>query len=281
MYTLTKTGLPHRFYDQCAFDLQAVGINNARSLAWIRTSKDSVDPKTIEVNKKNTSFAQDAGACVCYDSRMSNFSAKLDFHLTNWFLHVDDLDAMYVYVILIAGAFKEAWSAADVLTGTDCATILELTYDATKMDVVPDTNGTDQNSASVHPFSTVTMAEAYTDYDLTTDNKQEFSTFSLETLRKAIMYYSNNGKLKKCVKRIYRLKLTRKTPHIVLTIKNIPREVRVGNEYTYYGAMVHVPTAVESDQLVLDGEETSGSHIMMKSYVRYWEHNREFDTARM
>ncbi len=273
--------LAHNFDYEGSFDI-STSTKTGTMLTMMRTSKASNDPQTIEVNRKNSSFAEDIGPLLCYDSLVQKMNTKTDFFMTNHCLHVDEIDAIKVFWMPIFGAFKEAWNAEDTVSTIDVAEALELIYDTTNEDVIPDFNGTDMHAALTHPLSTVTDTEVFGDYSLTADARLEHNTFQDATFFDAMQYFSNSGKIKKVIGRLQSITLTASRPHKRVNLnKFVPKSVRRANEYLYFGSLIFVPPADNKMQIVMDGEETAGAHVYFKNHTRYNEWNLDFDQARM
>jgi len=261
-YDRDDFSLPHRFI--YGFGLDFSNVSKAgTTLTYLRTSKDSVNPETIEVNTKNANFAVDGGPVICYDSIVNQIMIKKQFIFTKHAHVTDQIPRIVVKTMKIIGAHEDSWTPADELTGDDIGTLLKLTDDATKEDVTPTFNGTDLGNASNHPLSTVTMPEAFGDYNLTTDSKLEGINHNVDNIFKAEHYYTNGGKLKSLHRSLQSYHMSQnKRYHTIYEKRFVPRRVRRGIESLYFGELIHMPymDSLESAHDTAHNA-TAGNHI--------------------
>ncbi len=277
--------LPHDFVYRVPL-IASSQFGNKFMATFIRTSTDTGDPKTIEVNPRNTSFAVDKGPCICFDSIVQFMTISTDIILTESFVYTEKLSALAIYHYNIHGSFEDSWTPADEKTTTTIAQLLHITSDTTKEDVVPETAGADLGTFQNHPLSTVTMAEAFGDYDLGTNLIPENTTddqASIDELRDALQYYTNGGKLKTLMGKINRTILTnnRLSTH-TFEKRFTPRSARFGNPHTFFGRQYIVPPFNDVDNIFPVDATLSGASVCgVNIRVRYNEWNPDFDQARM
>ena len=92
----------------------------------------------------------------------------------------------------------------------------------------------------------------------------------------AIKYYTNRGALKACIGRQRHFTLTEKQPFKNFFIdKFVPRAVRRIVPYSYFGILVHVPFAGNTDQYYYDTTPTATTvaNVGVQAAVSYDEWN--------
>jgi len=274
--------LPHRMFYGFALDFSSA-TKNETMLTYLRTSKDSVDPETIEVHRKNTNFAVDGGPVICYDSIVNKMLITKRFVFTKHAHVTDQIPRIHISTMKIMGAHEDSWTPADELTTTDTASILQVTDDATKEDVTPTFNGTKLNNANNQPLSTVTMPEAFGDYNLTTSAVLEGVANNFALIRNAEHFYTNGGKLKTLHKNIKSINLSQnKRFHNVFESKFLPSIVRTGIESLFFGEAIEMPNGNQTNSFHDPAHNpTAGNHIYVAVDVIFNEWNKKFEQSRM
>jgi len=281
-YDRDDFSLPHRFKYSFGLDFSTT-TKNSTMLTYLRTSKDSVDPETIEVNTKNSNFAVDGGPVICYDSIVNVIMISKRVVFTKHAHVTDQIPKIMLQTMKIIGAHEDSWTPADELTSTDIGTLLQITDDATKEDVVPTFNGTKMNNGGNQPLSTVTMSEAFGDYNLTTNQVLEGVTNNLNLLFTAEHYYTNGGKLKSLHRPIQTLNFSQnKRYHNTFEKRFVPQRVRRGIESLYFGEAIHM-VAGTSPRSFHDQAHapTTGNHLYAFIDVQFNEWNKKFEQSRM
>ncbi len=283
-YNKRDKPLPHEFHQKITLKI-ADDSKNKYMMTFLRTSLDSVDPKTIEVNPRNSAFAADTGPVICYDSIVQMMTISQDIMMTEQAL-TDGIQAMAVYDWNIHGAFEDSWTPADEKTTTTIAQLLHVTSDTTKEDVVPETVSTDMIGSDV-PVSTVTMPEVFGDYNLSTDLTPQNTSAQVDMVDEifdAKQYYTNGAKLNSLMGTMNRTILNKQTrTHASKFEKRFtPRNVRFGNPHLYFGRQYHVPISISKSQLTEFDMVFAGTrHVAISIRVRFNEWNPDFNQARM
>lgn len=274
--------LPHEFYYEVNFDATVAG-NTGFIATYIRTTKNSVDPATIEVNPRNTNFAKDEGPVICYDSIVAKINLHYMWSLPKHFLETDKITALSFQRYPIQGVWEDAWTPADEKSTLTIAQLVNVLSDTTNEDVIPEFNGTNLQGVGNHPLSTITAAEAFGDYSLTTDAVMEgVSMFNPQPLRDAFQYYTNGGKLKTIIGKITNHDLSRQKPNARFNVtKFIRPQFRNGNPHLFVGEAVQVPQPTSQQQYFSSGEDSTGDHLRWAVHVRYNEWNKLFNQSRM
>jgi len=274
--------LPHRFIYSFGLDFSS-SSKNGTMVTYLRTSKDSVDPETIEVHRKNINFAIDAGAVVCFDSIVNQIQISKRFVFTKHAHVTDQVPKLLIKSWKVMGAHEDSWTPADELTSIDTATLLKLTDDATKEDVTPTFNTVNLGNAGNQPLSTVTMPEVFGDYNLTTDAVMEGVYVDPLEIFKAEHYYSNGGKLKTLHRRIETFTLSQnKRYNNIFERKFIPSRLRRAIESLYFGESIHLPRATVTESTHDPAHAvTAGNHIFCIVEVNFNEWNKKFEQSRM
>ncbi len=276
---------PHNF--QYKFNLNAEDETlNSTIMTFLRTSKDSADPKLIFANPLHGSFEVDGGPLMCYDSIIGRIMIDMDFTLTNLATQTDQVKALRIQYMPIFGAFEEWHSATDETTSLTPDTILELLKDATNEDVTPLFSTVNLGAGGNQPISTVTPAagtdEVFGDYNLSVNLVIESVAFSMETLFDAFQFFTNGRLLSSHVGKMRSIVLTADNkPHAKVHLEGPPpRSVKRGNPFTFFGMLVHCE--VDGNQLMPASDlTTGGGHIRCVTNVRFNEWNQHFDQSRM
>ncbi len=281
-YDRDDFSLPHRMEYSFGLDF-GDETKNSTMLTYLRTTKDSVNPESIEVHPKNTNFAVDGGAVICYDSIVNQIMISKKFVFTKHAHVTDTIPKINVKTMKIIGSREDSWTPADELTGTDTATILLVTDDTTKEDVTPTFSGVDLTNAAAQPLSTVTMAEAYTDYNLTTNANLESIAFGTNLLFTAEHYYTNGGKVKSLHRPLKGFTLSQNKRYQTIFEKRfVPQRVRRAVESSIFSEIIHMDIDA-AFQSAHDPSHvaTAGNHIWCTIMVQFNEWNKKFEQARM
>ncbi len=281
-YDRDDFSLPHRFTYSFGLDF-GDELKNSTMVTYLRTSKDSVNPESIEVNPKNANFAVDGGAVVCYDSIVNQIMINQKTVFTKQAHVTDQIPKIAITTMKIIGSREDSWTPADELTSLDIATILHLTDDATKEDVTPTFSATNLGNAGNQPLSTVTMPEAFGDYNLTGDAVLESVAFSTNEVFKAEHYYTNGGKLKSLHRPFQNFTLSQnKRYHNKYEKRFVPSRIRRAVESLIFSEIfhIHIDTKFHSSH---DPSHVvaAGNHTWTTVQVDFNEWNKKFEQARM
>lgn len=264
----------------------ASATKESSTFTFIKTSKASADPTTIEVNPRNTNFAVDAGAVICYDSMVAKMTQVTRIMMDNHALQNDQTPAISVYKIPYILAWEDNYTPADEgVTTLTIAQILNLTTDATNEDVTPTFNGVNLPVSNNHPLSTVVDAdETFAEWNLSVDATMEGIAWSdnINDLYEALQHYTNAGKLKGAIGNIKKYTVTRNRPYVIeVSTKFVPRKVSFGIPYLFYGEAWIMPAAGSVNQLNDTGDVTTGTHLRITKVIKYAEWNPDFNQRRM
>ncbi len=281
-YDSSDKPLHHQFTYETGLTTHGT-VNNRIIATLLRTSKISVDPSTIEVHRKNTSFAVDGGPLVCYDSIIPEIEIVKSYMMDYGAIQTSKLPALKLHLLKIFGHHKDSWDAIDPLSSSTPQTILEVTKDDTNEDVIPTFNGNDLPDAGNQPLSTVTGAEVFGDYGLTTDAKLEGVSAILSGLDDAIKYKVIANKLKSMTRHLRGPTLHPSKPLWTSYEKRFtPPQVQFADEDLFYAEMVELTgKSKEGSPLNPNISTTDISHVYVKYHVSFNEWNKDFDQRRM
>ncbi len=267
-YNKRDKPLPHHFVYQWGLDLTAA-TKDSFLATYMRTSKNSSDPATIEVNNRNTNFVVDIGPLICEESIVQKMTIAKTTTMTKLARVTDNLHAITVMNGMMKGVFADTWSPADELTTTKIEDIVEVTDEATNMDVVPKHTGTDLSDEGDQPLSNVTATEVFGDYNLTTNANLEGVDFNLKTYRDALRYYTIAGKLRTVMPFLKRRILTYRMPSFTsFQTKFIPKQFRFGRRDLFIGELFHQPLFNTADQISNTFvSPTAGGHVDYTSEI--------------
>lgn len=284
-YARRDKPLPHSFQFKTDINLAAGGTKeNNFAETFLRTSKITNDPKTIEVHRRNTSFAKDLGALICFDSMVRLMTVNTTVSLNTLAIDTDKFHAMKFYYQNIHGSYEDSWTPKDTLTTQTIAQILGIVKDATNEDCIPNTSQNKMVQNKDHPLSTVTASEAFGDYDYLTDAKHEgLLGFDIQEYFDMLQYGTNGGFLKTIAGSIHSFILTPDHPvKKIFQTKFVPRNVQFGVPFLYFGRRWHVPKPPEDHSINSEAQTvTTGSHATINTICRLNEWNPDFDQARM
>ncbi len=278
--------LKHRF--SYSFGLScATGTMNSAWATIVRSSHDPaiVNPNTIKVNPHVTDQDEETGPLCQTMSILDNLKIIV---IANKSVVQNTNTPIKCQFTPFFCSFGEKYDAADDDTGTTVASVMQLTKDATNKDIVPLTAtklSTDGGSDLAHPMSTVNDAEAFGDYNMTTDTTMEATAFDREAFLKLVTIGTNKGALKACLGKTRSFTLDRlagvgRTNKSYYFKKFLPRPIRRITEFTYFGLLFHIPLPADLASLPSDNSLTgSKSDVLFRVIVRYDEWNAEHDNS--
>lgn len=270
--------LPHYFTYEFGLD-STTETKNATIATYLRTSKISVDPTTIEVNPRHTDFAVDTGPLICEESIVDRITIKKSVAMSAAF--IAQVPAVTTRELMIKGCFEDTWSPTDEKTTTSIEDIVEVTNESTtNMDVTPKFSGTDLFSEENQPLSTITGAESVAHYNLTTDAKLESVAWNAKTYFDAKRYYTNGAKLNTVAPNLITnvLNAKRKNYMTSLQTKFVPPQCRFGRRDLFLGSLFDVPLFSDPDQVINSFvAAVTEAHVIYEIIVMFNEWNPAFD----
>ncbi len=282
-YDSSDKPLPHEFEYTFGLSIHS-GTFDSTNLTFLRTSKISVDPSTIEVHRKNASFAVDAGPLICYDSIVPEIEIIKSYQFDFAAMVTDKIPALLLQTLRMFGHHKDSWDAIDPLSSHTPQTVLELTKDDTNEDVIPTFDSNNLPDAGNQPLSTVTGAEVFGDYGLTTNAVLEATTAVLNTLNDSEQYEVIANKLKSMHgPRVTKILSAQHPSQRIYERRSTPKQVQFADEDLWYGEHVDLPSKADIRQITNEAVATAAasSHVFCKYHVRFNEWNKDFDQRRM
>ncbi len=269
--------LPHVFEYSVGLE-----FGTATTLTYLRNSIDTVNPETIMVNPRHASYAIDTGPCVCSDSLVEFMTIQKTYTMGGIPMNTDNIPAIACRDMKIFGCWEDNWTPTDEDTGASIASILNLTSDLTKEDVVPLVAGSKTAGLAPQPLSTITMAEVFGDYNLTTNSNMEVVAWNEQQIYNALHFFTNGAKLKTTIGQLRRYILSRNRTHAsIFQRMRVPRKCFSSQPHLYFGDMFSVPAKTDIDQVTIDDVgSTAGDVIQAKVIVRFDEWNKAFDQSR-
>ncbi len=273
--------LPHLFKYEFGLNL-ALETQNSVITTYMRTTKASNDPTTIEVNPRNAAFAVDAGAVICEESIVQRMSIMKTYYMSELTRVTDNIHALKMQNMMIKGVFEDSWTPADEKTGTKIEDIIEVTHDTTNMDVVPKVSTVDVPNSDDHPLSSVTISEVFGDYNLTGNRKIESVAFDVDTYFNCKKYYTNGGKLNQVAPSLNTFMLTERKGFVTQGgTKFIPRHMQFGRRDLLFAELHHLPMYNTTEQITDSfTAPTSAIAVTVKIICAFNEWNPDFDQKR-
>lgn len=276
-YKKSDRPLHHHIYYWGALAAFVVNVDGTM-LPLIRSSADAVNPNTIEVRTNNSSFAEETGSVCCVDSMVTQMTITKKLVFSEHSHHVDKLPALKVKEWFIQNNSDTEMDKADDLTTTTVKSILKLTKDATKKDVTPTYNNVNQGVVQTLPLSTVTMAEAFGDLNLTGSAASECCVVDLDLLKTARRYYTNKRAINNIMGKEQTTILTPHKTYVTETqTRFIPKPIQTIKDYTFFAKHIQVPK--HETEGAINGRSTVPTLSINLDYeyiIDYNEWNTEF-----
>ncbi len=258
----------------------ASATKQATILPLFRSSEKLVNPENVQVNPRNTEFAEESGLTCYVGSIIPKVKFAMTIKLTTGAVETDKIREAIIYWWPIYIAFHENLTALDSKTGESVGDLLELddTIQGDKQIKVL-FNGTDLTTQNVSDFSST--GEAFGSWGLTTDKKIEGITFNHTQLYQALSYFTNKGMLKSSIGQIRRVRLSRdRGYHYYSNNFTFPKVKRM-NEYTFCGCCFYVPpkdaTNSGSFNINQGNTITNIDHFVVNYRTEFDEWNSNFD----
>ncbi len=270
--------LPHD--NKGHFALSAITANkNATILPIFRSTEELINPENVQVNPRNTGFAEENGLSTYIGSIMPRTRFSFTVMMTENAVETAKLREIVFYWFPIYTAFMDSVEAEDSKTGTLVKDVLELSTTSSNKSVRPIFNGTDLGSQNIDKFSS--GVETFADWNLTTDDKIEGVEFNLELLHRAIRYFTNKGMLKQALGRIRRVVLNRDRSYNYFSNNFTYPRVKRSNEFMFCGAMFFTPRhdGTDNSKYGINNGNTlgTGDHIIINYHTQFSEWNSNFD----
>jgi len=269
--------LPHYFVYEFGLD-SAGSTRNATMATYLRTSKISNDPSTIEVNPRNAAFAVDTGALICEESIVQKMTINKTIAMSAAF--AAQVPAVTIQNLVIAGCFEDSWSPADERSGATVESIIEVTDEpTTNMDVTPKWTATALAKEEDQPFSTITGTENFTEYNMSSSTMKSVA-WNTKAYFDARKFYTNGNKMASVAPILKTRILNSKKQTYIRESgqKFVPKQCQFGRRDNYFGEMFHVPFFSDPEQII-DSFTTpsSAANVIYEIIVSFNEWNPLFD----
>ncbi len=278
-----KFPLRHKMYYAAGLNPVTAKKNTAAFLV-MRNYKGANAPSTVDVNPHNSNYVTETGTICNPMSIIDSLKIKLNFNYYSPATGVKD-EPIKLWWQPIFGSFPEKLDAADDVSGTTVATILQLVKDATQEDVTPLYGNTKHDVAGSsdrsQPASTVNLTEVFGDLNMDTDLTSEGIDWDDALVQEAMQSYTNKGALKACLGRRRYMTLGPNKRHMSYYIdKKPPSPIRRVMPYSFMVILVHMPLVTENDQLYYGVAPTATiAHVGATCKIRYHEwhfdHNQD------
>jgi len=278
--------LQHKFFYSFGLSIITSTMNSAMCSLVRHNKTPTNQPAEIAVNPHNTFYVEETGPAVQKMSIIDKMKLSINFNLTENATNraIDAIDHIYLLWRPIFFSFPEKLDATDDDTSTDVKTILQLTKDATNLDVVPITSNNLPvlgSSELSQPVSTINLAEDFNTYNMTIDTLMEDVAWDENLFVDASRRYTNKGALQACVGRTRHVHLTKGRPTAKFFFdKFVPRSIRRVQPYSFMAILVHVPliSDIQQDYHATD-PTASVAHVGVKIKCLYHEWNADHHQA--
>lgn len=266
---------PHTMHHDWAHGLET-GAENAKTIYPICFQDEGLGtPSGYSANIQNAGFAVAAEANCYPDSKVGKIFSQFTFALSKYFFSADALNAVNIGYMVIAMNFKDDHTADDQLTGTTIDGLLEMTFETTDRQSIPEWNGIDMVAKTTGKNILPTKQSG-----LTATQAIEGITFSEDQYYDGLQFYQNQGKLKKVQHGLKWFSLTKNHPTARIRI-NQKSASKAMNEYAFLGLLITIPPAGDIRQYHTAGETTDVSHVYVSTLTKYLEWNEAFDMERV
>lgn len=236
-----------------------------------------VDYELVKTHPDNADFAVVGYPNVMRGSKISGLQIG---YMMTIFPSDTEINMIKVNTMDIHTNMLSRLDAFDRKTGNDIETILELTHETG-----------DEQAGALYNGTKLFEGEGVRDLDftkvpfLTTDGQFEGVAFDKEMYFDALHYYSNQSMLKLVTEKMYSITLTDplvNAKHAIFSrVQKLHHPIcKSAEEYMYCGKLVHVPQVGSLTQYHLAGQTTAVEHVSCKGWVRFNEHNNDFNFAR-
>jgi hypothetical protein len=271
--TIGKTIYPRPHDRQLQLLFSTVNSNqNSTIIPIIHHDEGLGDPNSYNANPMHSSFAESNSSNAYPDSEIRRIHARLDLSLTKQCYDTDKIEILRVMVMPIYISFLEDLTAADEKTGSTIEDILNLTHETTDRQTYPVYTGTDIYG-DVTDLGTNTPG-------LTTDTDAEYVNFNPDQFWDAMTYYTNAGKLRKCIGKPKFFDVRKRSVSSLNMKISIKPKVKRMNEYTFCGLLIYLPEPATGRQLFNSSADSGVYHLQATLRERWLEWNENFDMTR-
>ncbi len=260
------------------FGLSAEDTTKASTIVpFVLQDNALIDFETIKTNPENADFAVVAYPNTCAGSYIPKIQIA-------WQAFIPTADTEIISMnfndMMIHTSMLNRLDAFDKKTGDDIETILELTHETTDEQAYPLFNNTKLfEGAGTYDYDALVPG-------LTGTQQPEGVAFDKELFFDAQHYYTNKEMLRTVTSRMRSHMVSEPiVPHGRSVVRfsrtlSTPSLCKFQHPYTFCGQLFHVPQVGSRDQLHLAGETTAIEHLTVKGWVRFFEFNPDFNTAR-
>jgi len=230
-------------------------------------------PSAYNAHREHASFVE-AQESHCYvGSEIHNVIVELQVALSSFF-NDDNLLAMKFAYMPIYTSFEDL-TVIDELSSTEIQDVLGMQSESTDNQAYPLYNGTD-----IDPTVAGADSMPANQLGLTTDDNIEYTTFNVNTYYDALHYLTISEKLKACQGGLHWRTLTKSKPTMNIRFP-LPSKIKMLQKKSFFGILLHVPSAANIDQIHYVGEMVAASHLVFKMKYRYNEWNEEFNFSKL
>ncbi len=283
-YNQRDRPLPHNFGQTLRLSFDVTNLDLETMQVYYLSTNQSNSPSTIEVNPRNSAFAEDAGSVVLPESMVQMARITTTFSITEAGFD-DNLRFVTIYHQNIHGSFGDTWTPSDAKTTKTIAQLCGVVSTDAQEDVRPAFTGDDLDGADPYPLSDVTATDTVARMDLTTDVAAEAVLWDIDQTADAFRWFTNGGKLKTVLGpiRAVRLNQARNPSITIFENKFVPKNVRFMNPNTFFAKRFKMPNKDDFRQSTpTDFTGTaSKAQVEIKSTVFFNEWNRDFEQKMM
>ncbi len=229
-------------------------------------------PSANESNPENSAFLVDNNPNCFVNSRVDNVFCSLKFSMTSKAID-DNLPVIRFAVMPIHTAFIDAYTAIDELTSLEIQDVLMMQTESTDRQGFPLYIA---DKKMVPKFSGSNLMNSLVP-GLTTTQQLESVAFATNSYYDMLHYLTNGAKLKSVQSGLkwYTVTPNRPTKEIRIHIKS---NVKRMNEFTFFGALIHVPTVDTFNQPLVTGDITAATnYLLCDIHCRFNEWNQDFN----
>lgn len=278
-YRMEEYPLPHDFKYYAKFGLESAVANFATIFPILKYTDEAGSVETIEVNPRNTNFAEEGGALINPGSIVPRISIKMDAFINETAI-AEGVRRCKFFWMPIYTAFVEPMEAYDEKTSTTIESILKLQTDNTTQKTSPLYNGVDLKGGDDYPLSLVNATETFTTAKLTTDLNLEgvaWTDTDQDTFWDAKNYYTNKSMLNKVTGKMQLGQMTDRFDYHYYSNNFAHPTVKRANPFMFCGIFLWFPQSGSEYQNILSSEITDIPHVDFRLRIKFDEWNPQFD----
>lgn len=278
-YRMDEYPLPHSFTYRLLFGFESAAADTATIIPILKNTDEVGSPETVEVNPRNTNFAEDTGALIHTGSIVPRISLSMDCFLTEAAI-AEGVRRANFYWMPIYTSFLEPMNAKDEKTETQIKTILGMQVDTTPQKTSPLYNGIDLKGGDTYPLSTVGMTETLTNAKLTGTANMEgiaWTQTQQDLFWDAKNHYTNRGMLNKITGRMKLETMTDRHNFHYFSNNFTNPTVKRGNPHMFCGIFLYFVLADNENQPLLTSEISDIIHCQFRARIGFDEWNPQFD----